>query len=207
MLPPGYYSAPRYYHNHNVTFLLYAMTQTGHMSEAVAVARREDNPAFMAKQLVAVGDWNGVLAVRYVKGPDPVVAFARALAYAKLGNAALASAALADIPDAPSDSPSRAAIVDAMRLAVGAQIAVVQHDDAKALQMLAKASLDASQGDRLAGGVEFPTLYYYSPHMALAELAIRLGKADVAATALQAELAASPGSSAALQALAKVRAP
>ena len=39
--------------------------------------------------------------------------------------------------------------------------------------------------------------------MALAELAIRLGKADVAATALQAELAASPRSSAALQALAK----
>jgi hypothetical protein len=204
---PGYYSAPRYYHNHNVTFLLYAMTQTGHLSEAVAVARREDNPALMARQLVAIGDWNGVLAVRYVKGPDPVVAFARALAYAKLGNAALASAALADIPDAPSDSPSRAAIVDAMRLAVGAQIAVVQHDDAKGLQMLAKASLDASEGDRSAGGVELPTLYYYSPHMALAELAIRLGKADVAETALQAELAASPRSSAALQALAKVRAP
>ena len=68
---PGYYSAPRYYHNHNVTFLLYAMTQTGHLSEAVAVARREDNPAFMARQLVAIGDWNGVLAVRYVKGTGP----------------------------------------------------------------------------------------------------------------------------------------
>ena len=73
--------------------------------------------------------------------------------------------------------------------------------------MLTKASADASEGDRLAGGVEMPTLYYYSPHMALAELAMRLGKADVAAAALQAELAASPRSSAALPALAKVHAP
>lgn len=161
---PGYYSAPRYYHDHNVSFLLYAMTQTGHLSEAVAVARHEDNPAFMARQLVAIGDWNGVLAVRRVKGSDPTVPFARALAYAKLGDAALASAALADIPDAPSDSPSRAAIVSAMRLAAGAQIAVVQHDDAKALQMLAKASLDASEGDRLAGGVEFPALLLFAAH-------------------------------------------
>jgi hypothetical protein len=75
--------------------------------------------------------------------------------------------------------------------------AIVQHDDAN----------DASEGDRLAGGVEMPTLYYYSSHMALAELAMRLGKSDVAAAALQAELLASPRSSAALQALAKVHAP
>jgi hypothetical protein len=204
---PGYYSAPRYYHNHNVTFVLYAMTQTGHLSDAVAVARREENPGFIARQLVAIGDWNGVLAVRYVKGPDPTVPFARALAYAKLGNAALASAALAEIPNAPANSPSRGAIVSAMRLAAGAQIAIVQHDDAQALRMLTKASADASEGDRLAGGVEMPTLYYYSPHMALAELAIRLGKEDVAAAALQAELTASPRSSAALSALAKVHAP
>ncbi|HTA40706.1 MAG TPA: hypothetical protein VK760_16605 [Candidatus Acidoferrales bacterium] len=204
---PGYYSATRYYHNHNVIFVLYAMTQTGHLSEAVALARRENNPAFIARQLVAIGDWKDVEAVRYVKGSDPTVPFARALAYAKLGDAADASAAIAEIPNAPADSPSRAATVDAMRLAAGAQLAILEHDDAKALQMLTTASAQASAGDRLAGGVEMPTLYYYSPHMALAELAIRMGKTDVAAAALQAELAASPRSSAALQALANVHAP
>jgi hypothetical protein len=201
---PGFYSATRYYHNHNVTFVLYAMTQTGHLSEAVAVARREGNPAMLARQLVAIGDWNGVLAVPYKKGTDPTVPFARAIAYAKLGDAPQASAALAEIPDAPAGAPSRADIVSAMRLAAGAQIAIAGHDDAKALQMLTKASQDASQGDRLAGGVEMPSLYYYSPHMALAELAVRLGKTDVAAAALAAELAASPKSGVALQALAKL---
>jgi len=183
------------------------MTQTGHLSEAVALARKEGNPTFMARQLVAIGDWNGVLAVPYVKGKDETVPFARALAYAKLGDAAQATAALSEIPNAPDGSPSQAAIVSAMRLAVGAQIAIVQHDDAKALQMLTKASADATNGDLLAGGVEMPTLYYYSPHMALAELAMRLGKADVASAALAAELTASPHSSAALAAQAKMHAP
>jgi hypothetical protein len=204
---PGYYSSTRYYHNHNVNFALYAMTQTGHLSEAVALARKEGNPTFMARQLVAIGDWNGVLAVPYVKGKDETVPFARALAYANLGDAAQATAALSEIPNAPDGSPSQAAIVSAMRLAVGAQIAIVQHDDAKALQMLTKASADATNGDLLAGRVEMPTLYYYSPHMALAELAMRLGKADVASAALAAELAASPHSSAALAAQAKMHAP
>jgi hypothetical protein len=37
----------------------------------------------------------------------------------------------------------------------------------------------------LAGGVEMPTLYYYSPHMALTELALTMGNTVVAKAALQ----------------------
>lgn len=202
---PGYYSAPRYYHNHNVVFLLYAMTQTGNLSEAVAAARRANVPAFVARQLVVAQDWQGVLAVPYPKeGDDPTIPFARAIAFAKLGEVAKADASLAEIPDAPADSPARIAIVKAMRLAVQAQIAVDQHDDEKALHLLSAASDDATQGDRLAGDPEMPTLYYYSPHMALAQLAIRLGKTQVARAALAAELAASPRSAAATTALARL---
>jgi hypothetical protein len=202
---PGYYSAPRYYHRHNVVFLLYAMTQTGHVAESIAVARRADYPSFVARQLVAAQDWQGVLAVPYVKGgEDAVLPFTRALAYAKLGDTKKAEAALAEIPDPAKDELSRAAIVAAMRAAVQAQIAVDQHDDAQALQLLTTASTDATRGDWLAGGVEMPTLYYYSPHMALAQLAMRLGKPDIAKTALQAELVASPRSSTATRALAQL---
>ena len=46
---PGFYSAPRYYHGHNVAFLLYAMVQTGHASDAVAVARRAAIPSLVAR--------------------------------------------------------------------------------------------------------------------------------------------------------------
>ncbi|MBV8198392.1 MAG: hypothetical protein JO263_09660, partial [Candidatus Eremiobacteraeota bacterium] len=53
-------------------------------------------------------------------------------------------------------------------------------------------------------GSEYPDLYYYSPHMALAALALRLGKTDVAKTALQAELSASPKSPAALKELTQL---
>ena len=199
---PGFYSAPRYYHLHNVAFLLYAMTQTGHLTEAIAAARRAGVPRFIADQLVAAQDWHGVLAVPYTKGRDPILPFTRALAFAKLDDVADADAALAEIPDAPADEPSRTAIVTAMRLAVAAQIALDRSNDEKALQLLTAASAAATRGDWLTGGVEYPTLYYYSPHMALAELAMRLGKRDVAKAALQAELAASPRSSAAMRALA-----
>jgi hypothetical protein len=200
---PGYYAAPRYYHNHNVTFVLYAMTQTGHLADAVAVARGENNPGFMARQLVAVADWQGVLAVPYVKGTDGTLPFARGLAYAKLGDVIKAKQMLADIPPAPASSPARAATLNAMRLTLGAAIALAHHDDATALQMLGDASKQANAGDTL-GASEIPSLYYYSPHMALAQLAIRLGRADVAKAALQAELEASPKSTAALQAISKL---
>src|SRR5580704_1751561 len=201
---PGFYSAPRYYHGHNVAFLLYAMVQTGHASDAVAVARRVGIPSLLDRALLAAGEWQAVLDVPYVKGTDPTSAFARALAFAKLGDISEAQAALAELAAAPAAFPSRIATEDAMRLTVQAQIALDQHDDAQALQLLTKASHDTTRGDWLAGGVEMPTLYYYSPHMALAELAMKMGDASVARAALAAELAASPRSSVAMQALERL---
>jgi hypothetical protein len=200
---PGYYSAPRYYHGHNVDFLLYAMVQTGRAADAPAVARRANIPTLLARALVAAGDWQGVLDAPYVKG-DRTIAFARALAYAKLGEVSKAQAALRDMPAAPAAYPSRAAIANAMHFLVQAQIALDQQNDAKALALLTTASAEATRGDSLAGGVETPTLFYYSPHMALAELAMKMGNTNVARAALQAELAASPRSSAATQALSKL---
>jgi hypothetical protein len=200
---PGFYSGPRYYHDHNVSFLLYALTQTGHLSEAIAVARREDDPVFIARQLVAARDWQDVLAVPYVyvKGKAATLPFTRGLAYAKLGNATLAERALAEIPKSSADAYS-AALFDAMRLTLEAEIAALKSDDAKALQLLTAASAAAEKAKSL--GEETPGLYYYSPHMALAHLALRLGKKDVAEAALQAELVASPHSPAALDALARL---
>jgi hypothetical protein len=199
---PGYYSAPRYYHGHNVAFLLYAMVQTGHASDAVAVARRAGIPLLLARAALAAGEWQTVLDVPYVKGTDPTIAFARALAFAKLGDVAKARTALAEMPAAAAVFPSRIATEDAMRLTVQAQIALDQHDDAQALQLLTTASQYATRGDWLAGGLEMPTLFYYSPHMALAELAMKMGNDKVARAALEAELVASPHSNAATQALA-----
>jgi hypothetical protein len=198
---PGFYSAPRYYHGHNVAFLLYAMLQTGHASDAVAVARRAGIPSLLARALLASGEWQSVLDVPVVKGTDPTIAFARALAFAKLGEISKAQAALTEMPAAAAAYPSRVANEEAMRLMVQAQIALDGHDDARALQLLTKASQDATRGDWLAGGVEMPTLYYSSPHMALAELAMTMGETNVARAALAAELAASPRSNAATQAL------
>ena len=108
------------------------------------------------------------------------------------------------MPAASAAFPSRVATADAMRLTVRAQIALDQRDDAAALQLLTTASHDATRGDWLAGGVEMPTLYYYSPHMALADLAMKMGNAGVARAALEAELTASPRSNAAMQALARL---
>jgi hypothetical protein len=201
---PGFYSAPRYYHGHNVAFLLYAMVQTGRASDAVAVARRAAIPSLVARALVAAGEWQVVPDIPYVKSADPTIAFARALAFAKLGKVSKAQSALVEMPAAPAASPSKVAIENAMRLTVQAQISLDEHNDAQALQLLTTASSDATHGDWLAGGVEMPTLYYYSPHMALAELAMKMGNTAVAQSALEAELAASPHSSAATQALAQL---
>ena len=199
---PGFYSAPRYYHWHNVSFLLYAMVQTGHASEAVAVARRANTPSLIARALVAAGDWQAVLDLPNVKGDEPTIAFAQALASAKLGDVAKAQERLADMPAAPPSHPSRVAIENAMRLSVQAQIAIDQGNEQKALSLLKTASSEATRGDSLAGGVEMPSIYYYSPHMGLAKLAIKMGNTSVARSALEAELDASPHSSAAAQALA-----
>jgi hypothetical protein len=201
---PGFYSAPRYYHAHNVAFLLYAMIQTGHAGDAVAVAQRAAIPAMLARALVAAGKWQAVADVPYAKSGDQTIAFARALAYAKLDEVSKARSALVDVSAPPGARPSKVATENAMRLTVQAQIALDEHNDAQALQLLTSASNDATHGDWLVGGVEMPSLYYYSPHMALAELAIKMGNTTVAKGALQAELAASPHSTAATQALARL---
>jgi tetratricopeptide (TPR) repeat protein len=201
---PGFYSAPRYYHGHNVSFLLYAMIQTGHVNDAVAAARRAGIPSLVARALVAGGQWKAVLDVPYTKGDDRTVSFARALAFAKLGDVKEAQETLAEFPSADPAFPARVAIATAMRLIVQAQIAVDEKDETKALQLLSNASDEATRGDLLAGGVEMPSIYYYSPHMALAELAIKMGNTSVARSALEAELSASPDSSAATQALARL---
>jgi hypothetical protein len=154
--------------------------------------------------LIVAQDWQAVLAVPYADAQGPTLPFARSLAFAKLGDIAQAQTWLAKIPNAPTGSPSRAATIKAMRLSVEAQLALDRHDNANALQLLTDASDEATKGDQLAGGVEMPTLYYYSPHMALAQLAIRLGDARIARAALQAELVASPRSSAATQALSQL---
>ena len=198
---PGYYSANRYYHYHNVAFLLYAMAQTGHTADAVALAQREDNVDFMARSYVADQRWKDVLALPYVKGQDYTLTFARGLAYAKLGDANSAQQALADMPKAPADSPWRAALFNTMSLVLAAEISEVNHNDAKALQELSDASAVAVK----LNGDEYPALYYYSPHLALAVLAAKLGRADVEQAALQAELAASPRSKKAMQMLAQLR--
>jgi hypothetical protein len=201
---PGFYSAPRYYHSHNVAFLLYALVQTGRASDAVAVARRAAIPALLARALIAGGEWQAMPDVPYVKSADPTIAFARALAFAKLGEVSKAQSALVEMLAPPAASPSKVAIENAMRLSVQPQISLDEHNNAQALQLLTTASSDATHGDWLAGGVEMPTLYYYSPHMALAKLAMKMGNTTVAQTALEAELAASTHSSAATQALAQL---
>jgi hypothetical protein len=198
---PGYYSAPRYYHWHNVSFLLYALTETGHLSEAIAVARREDDPVFIAWQLTAAGDWRGVLTLPHEKGNGATLPFTRGLAYIKLGDTALAEQSLTEIPKHSGD-PYDEAVHDAMRLTLAAEIAESRRDDAKALQLLTGASAAAAKARSL--GEETPALYYYSPHMALAKLALRLGKTNVAKAALQAELVASPRAPSALRALAQL---
>jgi hypothetical protein len=203
---PGYYSAPRYYHDHNVSFMLYAMTETGHTADAVAAARREQDDVFIARQLLADKQWQAVVAMPYAKGAAPTIPFARGIAYAKLGNVALAQQMLGEIPPAPLTEPVRAATLNAMRALLAGEIALAQHDDAKALALLTQASADAATAGRI-GAAEFPALYYYSPHMALARLAMQMGKTDAARAALQAELEASPRSPAALAALAQLGSP
>jgi len=85
-----------------------------------------------------------------------------------------------------------------------AAIAVAKGDDATALDELSQASTLANTA-RITGGGEMPALYYYSPNLALADLAARIGKRDVALTAYRAELTVSPGSPAAVRGIAALR--
>jgi hypothetical protein len=199
---PGYYSGPRYYHSHNVEFLLYALIQNGRAADTVAAAERADDPSLIERALVAAQDWQGVIALPYAKGADSAATFTRALAFAKLGENDKAKATLANLPSVTAAKPYRAAIVSAMRASVQAQIAINLNKNAAALSLLETASTDAARGDRLLGVTEMPTLYYYSPHLALAELAIKMNNTDIARAALKVELQESPKSPAAAKALA-----
>jgi hypothetical protein len=195
---PAFYSANRYYHNHNVSFEIYAMVQTGHIADSVAVAQRENNIDLMARQYIAAERWQDVLALPRASAHDNTLTFARGIAYAKLGNEAQAQAALAEMPSPPADSPTQAALITTMRLMIEGELAILHHDNASAMKNLSEASRVATT---LNDGAEYPAFYYYSPHMALANFATTLGQTDVARAALQAELAASPRSPKAQQAL------
>jgi hypothetical protein len=201
---PGYYSGPRYYHSHNVEFLIYALIQNGRAADTVAVAQRANDPDLLVPALIAAGDWNAILALPYVKANGRVMTFARALALAKLGKVAEAQAAVGKMPVVPKSEPSRYGIATAMRSIVQAQIAIDLHKNAAALLLLEAASTDAARADRLQGVTEMPTLYYYSPHLALADLAMKMNIIDVARAALNVELQESPKSPAATAALAKL---
>jgi len=201
---PGYYSSTRYYHGHNVDFVLYAMTQTGHLDDAITLARGFDRRGFLVRQLVAAGRWNDAVGLPTNAAEGPTGDYARAIAYARHGDAAAARAAIAALPAAKG--PGSAALFDAMRRTVDGEIAVAAHDDAAALPLLQSASASLATGMKLQPS-EIPPLYFYSPDLALARVAARLGKNDVARTALQAELAASPKSPAALDMLAKLGSP
>lgn len=201
---PGYYSSTRYYHGHNVDFVLYAMTQTGRLDDAIAMARGFDRHGFLVRQLVAAGRWNDAVALPKNAAEGATGDYARAIAYARLGDAAAARAAIAGLPS--MKSPGYAAIFDAMRQTVAGEIAVAAHDDAGALPLLQSAAASLATGLKIQPA-EIPPLYFYSPNLALARAAARLGKNDVARAALQAELAASPKSPAALDMLAKLGSP
>jgi tetratricopeptide (TPR) repeat protein len=201
---PGYYRAPRYYHSHNVEFLIYALIQNGRAADTVAVAERADDPSLIERALVAAQEWQGVIALPYTKGTDSAATFTRALAYAKLGENDRAKAMLANLPAVSAAKPYRTAIESAMRSSVQAQIALNLNKNAAALALLETASTDAARADRLLGITEMPTLYYYSPHLALADLAMKMNNIDVARAALNVELQESPKSPAATAALAKL---
>jgi hypothetical protein len=200
---PMSYAATRFYHAHNVAFLLYALTELGDSQEALSTIEAEDYPPMLMRQLVADRQWARVLQMTYPRGSSSVFPFARGLAYAAQGDAAGATRALGEIPDAPSTSPARVAATQAMRQTLQARIAMLTNDDAGALTLLQQASAAASRVDALTEP-EFPAMYYYSPHLALAQLACQLRDTATEKKAYQDELSASPLSPVALAGLARL---
>ncbi len=200
---PGYYGAARYYHFHNVEFLLYALTETGRLQEAVAAARQAGEPVLLARQLLAEQDWRDVLTVPFTKGQSDTIEFTRGVAFAELGDVAKAKKSLGEMPAAPPDSPSWADTVKAMRLTLQAEIAGANGNARLEITLLQRASAIADNGDRLTYA-EFPALYFESPHLVLADLATRLGRPDLAKQALQGELALNPKSPIVLKRLSQL---
>ncbi len=199
---PGYYSEPRYYHDHNVTFLMVALTEMGQPDAALRAAQKDGSRYLIARQLVVSKRWDDILGLQ-VDPKSATMEFARGLAYAAKGDKAALQATIKAIPVLPDDDAGWKASVAAMKLMLQAKTAELDDDDALALQLLTRASQQADRGDAISVS-EYPTLYFYSPHMALGELAQRLHQPAVARDAYQAELKSTPNSPLALQALASL---
>jgi tetratricopeptide (TPR) repeat protein len=180
------------------------MTVTGRTEEAIEAAKQAEQNVFIAKQLVADRRWHDVLTVPYAKGQSDTIAFVRGIAFAQLGDAKSAEQSLAEMPKAPPDSPSWVQTVTAMQLTLQANIAMARGDAVQEVALLQRACASADKGDRLTYA-EFPAMYYYSPHLALADIAMRLRRLELAKQALQAELAMNPKSPIALRKLAQVQ--
>ncbi|MBV8163621.1 MAG: hypothetical protein JOZ91_05090 [Candidatus Eremiobacteraeota bacterium] len=197
---PGYYSEPRYYHDHNVTFLMVALTETGQPEAALAAAQKDGSRYLVARQLVVLKRWDQILGLE----SDPksaTLVFTKGLAYAAKGDRQSLQTAINTIPVASDDDAGWKTMVAAMKSTLQAQAAMLDHDDASALRLLTQAGEQSDRGDAMMVS-EYPTLYYYSPHLALAQLAQHLQQPAVARAAYEAELRCSPKSPAALQGLA-----
>ena len=200
---PGYYAEPRYYHSHNVEFLLVALTESQRFADALRVAQKDGTTAFIARQMIATQQWSDILRLTSLK-PGPTLAFARGLAYAQRGEGASARAALRAMPKVSNDDPSWKLTVTAMQLILQAHIAMLAQQNSAALRFLEQAAAAADRGDAISVA-EFPALYYDSPHLELAKLAVRLHQSALAKTAYLGELKSVPHSPAALHGLAVLR--
>lgn len=200
---PGFYSATRYYRKHNVSFLLYALTEDEKTADAIAAAKRYGDLDFLARQYVAAEQWRNAVAVASPAHPPTGFSFARGVAFAELGDAAQATRELTQVPMPSSTASPDDATRAAMHLTLAARIDELQHRDVQALAALQIASTLANGAFKTSGD-EIPELYYYSPNLQLASLARQLGKADVARKALRAELSVTPKSPAALAMLAQL---
>lgn len=199
---PGPYAATRYYHRHNLDFLLVSLTELGQYTRAVDAAAKSGSQSLLARQLVAAGQWTEILR-DFPAASTVDVAFARGMACAALGDFSGAQDDLQEIPSS-SQSPSYTYTLQAMSLALKARIAERQGDTTAALSLLADSGRYADLGDAVSVA-EFPAMYYYSPHLALASLAKRLGKMEIADTAYRAELRSAPNSPSAVYGLAHLR--
>lgn len=200
---PGFYSATRYYRRHNVSFLLYALTEDEKPAEAIAAAKQYGDLNFLVLQYVAARQWRNALAVAAPPHPRKSFSFARGVAFAELGDVAQARRELAQVPMPSSTSSPDDATQAAMHLTLAARIDELQRRDAQALAALQRSSALANEAFK-TGGAEMPALYFYSPNLQLASLARRLGMTGIARKALHGELSVTPKSPAALAMLAQL---
>jgi tetratricopeptide (TPR) repeat protein len=162
---PGRYAATRYYHGHNVSFLLVSLTELGQYSQALDAAEQSGSASFVARQLIANQQWTDILRT-FPTASTVDVAFARGLANAALRNLSGAEDDLSQIPTADPQSASYTDTLQAMTLALKARIAEQRGDNDAALSLLTESGRYADLGDSISVA-EFPAMYFYSPHLAL----------------------------------------